>query len=93
MLTGRAALAMPNRPPTGRRARRCAASEAPTSLPQDLEPVLEALFEYRNRVLHSGFEWPPENRAKFENRIKAWPAGWFECATSGDKPCHLLIMS
>jgi hypothetical protein len=55
-------------------------------LPADLEPVLEALFEYRNRMFHNGFEWPPEERAKFENRVKAWPKGWFECATSGDKP-------
>src|SRR3546814_4067767 len=27
-------------------------------LPQDLEPVLQALLGYRNQILHNGLEWP-----------------------------------
>jgi hypothetical protein len=55
-------------------------------LPADLKAVLEALFGYRNKILHNGFEWPVAERESFANRIKSWPAGWFESATSNGQP-------
>ncbi|OYW46421.1 MAG: hypothetical protein B7Z08_01050 [Sphingomonadales bacterium 32-68-7] len=62
------------------------AADLAAHLPADLKPVLEALFGYRNQVLHNGFEWPVEKREAFGNRIKTWPAGWFNSATTGGKP-------
>nr|WP_314444422.1 hypothetical protein [uncultured Sphingomonas sp.] len=55
-------------------------------LPPDTRKVLEALFEYRNGMLHNGFEWPPERREKFAERIRNWDPSWFICAQSGGKP-------
>lgn len=54
-------------------------------LPKDLRKVLDALFGYRNRMLHSGFEWPQPVREAFGHRVKQWPAGWFLCSTTNDK--------
>jgi hypothetical protein len=54
--------------------------------PADLKPALDALFGYRNMMLHNGFEWPPEKRASFGNRVKQWPSDWFGCATTNHKP-------
>ena len=62
------------------------ASKLEPHLPADLKPVLEALFGYRNKVLHNGFEWPIDERESFANRVKTWPAGWFESATSNGRP-------
>jgi hypothetical protein len=55
-------------------------------LPSDTRKVLEALFEYRNGMLHNGFEWPPERRKKFTDRVRSWDASWFISAQSGGKP-------
>lgn len=57
-------------------------------LPSDLQQTLQALFEYRNKMFHLGFEWPINERSRFQKRIKdaGWPSGWFSQATSGDKP-------
>ena len=55
-------------------------------LPYELKPTLEALFEYRNKMFHYGFEWPPNERRKFDNRLSDWPTGWFQKATVGDEP-------
>jgi hypothetical protein len=57
-------------------------------LPRDLKPLLQALFEYRNKMFHCGFEWPIEERTRFDNRIaqSGWPAEWFTWATSGGSP-------
>jgi hypothetical protein len=57
-------------------------------LPRDLQPLLQALFEYRNKMFHCGFEWPIEERARFERRIaqSGWPADWFTRVTSGGSP-------
>lgn len=55
-------------------------------LPADTRKVLEALFEYRNGMLHNGFEWPPERREKFTDRIRNWDTSWFISAVSGGKP-------
>ena len=55
-------------------------------LPQDTRKLLEALFEYRNGMLHNGFEWPLERREKFAQRVLNWNSSWFICATSGERP-------
>lgn len=55
-------------------------------LPDDLETVLKALFDYRNRILHNGFEWPETARSAFGDRARNWPNTWFESATSNGKP-------
>lgn len=57
-------------------------------LPDDLEHVLQALFEYRNKMFHNGFEWPLDERRRFARRIEdaGWPHTWFERATTGDEP-------
>lgn len=57
-------------------------------LPQGYAAGLKALFTYRNKMFHNGFEWPPAERTAFAARIKeeGWPAVWFERATSGGEP-------
>jgi hypothetical protein len=55
-------------------------------MPDDLEPMLEALFEYRNAMFHYGFEWPPIERQKFDIRRAKWPSNWFSVSTSGNQP-------
>lgn len=57
-------------------------------LPSDLKFVLQALFEYRNKMFHCGFEWPIEERQRFAMRIDGsrWPADWFTKATKGGEP-------
>jgi hypothetical protein len=54
-------------------------------LPSDLKPTLEALFAYRNKMFHCGFEWPPEERAKFAKLIseKQWN-DWFKTFDVGN---------
>lgn len=58
-----------------------------THLPQDLKAVLTALFSYRNKVFHHGFEWPTHEREKFWDRIaqEGW-TDWFSCSTSDNRP-------
>ena len=53
-------------------------------LPNNLRPMLEAIFEYRNKMLHCGFEWPPDEIRKFDARRKSWPCAWFEHSSLGD---------
>lgn len=57
-------------------------------LPADYAQVVQALFLYRNRMLHSGFEWPVADRAKFARAIaeQKFPDTWFEHASSNDEP-------
>lgn len=49
-------------------------------MPAHYTRMLGAIFGYRNKMLHHGFEWPPGERAKFETTIvrEGWPANWFE---------------
>ena len=56
-------------------------------LPNDLHTTLSALFAYRNRMFHNGFEWPREECQQFSNRIhnENW-SHWFSRAQSGDRP-------
>lgn len=62
------------------------ASALKPHLPVDLKDVLTALFDYRNRMLHNGFEWPQAQREAFGNRVINWPKNWFVSAISNRKP-------
>lgn len=55
-------------------------------LPDELSPTLEALFRYRNELLHWGFEWPAHTRQQFQDATLQWPEGWFEEATEDSRP-------
>ena len=57
-------------------------------LPADLETTLSALFEYRNKMFHGGFEWSSEELKKFERMLEEdhRPHDWFSMATSDDEP-------
>ena len=64
-----------------------------TYLPDDLSFTLQALFEYRNKMFHCGFEWPIIERRKFDKRIidARWPDDWFSKATSDKEPWAFYI--
>lgn len=55
--------------------------------PDNLDRVLEALFQFRNKMLHNGTEWPVEEREKFEKTINdnKW-SDWFSAAKKGEDP-------
>ena len=57
-------------------------------LPPDLKATLSALFAYRNKMFHLGFEWPMGERLSFEKTIadSKWPKDWFVKSTSGESP-------
>ena len=57
-------------------------------LPAELDSYLEALFIYRNKMFHCGFEWPINERQRFSKTLegKNWPDEWFSSATSGGEP-------
>lgn len=57
-------------------------------LPSNAPQLLAALFGYRNRMFHLGFEWPKDERAKFELMVtqEGWPVTWFDRATSAGEP-------
>ena len=56
--------------------------------PVDYELTLKALFLYRNRLFHHGFEWPEEVVTKFKNYIHrcSWPQEWFDEQLKNDEP-------
>jgi hypothetical protein len=62
-------------------------------LPPDLRRTLGAVFTYRNKMFHLGFEWPMDDREKFRAQIlsEKWPDNWFAWATSDSKPwiCYM----
>lgn len=55
-------------------------------MPSTLEKTLQALFGYRNKMFHFGFEWPVVERCRFKKRIADWPTDWFVQAQSGGEP-------
>jgi hypothetical protein len=63
-------------------------------LPADYGDVLNALFSYRNKMFHWGFEWPKDEREKFERLIvsEGWPSDWFTRSLSGGQT-WILYMS
>jgi hypothetical protein len=62
-------------------------------LPSDLRNTLSAVFAYRNKMFHLGFEWPMAEREKFRAQIviEKWPDHWFAWATSDSDPwvCYM----
>jgi hypothetical protein len=56
-------------------------------LPGDLLPILKAVFRYRNKMFHFGFEWPSRECANFAKDMAAegWGA-WFSSATRDRVP-------
>ena len=60
-------------------------------MPNDFERVVEALFLYRNKVLHCGLEWPPDDRNAFNGRLKEWPVDWFSMVTLNGVPVMFLM--
>ena len=64
-------------------------------LPADLEPTLSALFAYRNKMFHGGFEWSSEELKRFEKRLdeSQWSPHWFSRAISDDKPWMFYMTS
>ncbi|HEY4231995.1 MAG TPA: hypothetical protein VGM76_01085 [Lacipirellulaceae bacterium] len=62
-------------------------------LPVSLEQTLPALFGYRNKMFHCGFEWPVVERERFrQHRIKEkWPVDWFSDAKRNSEPwiCYM----
>ncbi|MFZ3585203.1 hypothetical protein ACOI1H_24175, partial [Loktanella sp. DJP18] len=59
-----------------------------TYLPPGHEPALEALFAFRNNMLHNGFEWPTKKVKLFTKRIasEGWPDDWFSGTDRGEDP-------
>ncbi len=57
-------------------------------LPTDLKQTLKALFGYRNKMFHWGFEWPPEQCKAFAKHVadEQWPSDWFATATHDGNP-------
>ena len=52
--------------------------------PPDFAKVVKALFAYRNRALHNGYEWPTAARDKFaELASKSGWSDWFAWSTIG----------
>ena len=60
-------------------------------MPSDFEQVGDALFLYRNKVLHCGLEWPSDDRNEFNGRRKEWPVDWFSMVTSNGVPVMFLM--
>lgn len=55
-------------------------------LPNDVRHTLQALFVYRNKMFHWGFEWPAQQRENFQKQLTQWPPEWFTLSTKDDKP-------
>ena len=57
-------------------------------LPETWRNVLSALFAYRNRMFHHGFEWPVSERKKFAERLSSgdWQEGWFHHSSNNGEP-------
>jgi len=64
------------------------------ALPNDYQDVFNALFRYRNKVFHHGFEWPMDERKRFKKAVsdENWPETWFTESLSGGEP-WIIYMS
>lgn len=62
-----------------------------TYMPPDFDEVVDALFLYRNKVLHCGLEWPREDLNEFSSRLRKWPADWFSKVTLNDVPAIFMM--
>lgn len=58
------------------------------NLPAGYLKTLRALFAYRNKMFHNGFEWPVGERRAFEKLMidEKWPGGWFAKSEHGSDP-------
>jgi len=56
-------------------------------IPNELLSMLPALYRYRNKMFHFGFEWPARQCMSFSKEItkKGWQP-WFSSATRDDVP-------
>lgn len=56
--------------------------------PADFREVLKALFLYRNKVFHHGFEWPMDERKRFlqTSADENWPSEWFTFSKRNEDP-------
>jgi hypothetical protein len=56
-------------------------------IPEDLLLILPALYRYRNKMFHFGFEWPARECNSFGKEIakEGWQQ-WFSSATRDDVP-------
>lgn len=55
----------------------------------DFKRCLDALFVYRNEMMHNGYEWSEKRREQFKAQIGTsdWK-DWFSCSTRGDEPWY-----
>lgn len=61
-------------------------------LPDQLESVLLAIFSFRNKAMHLGPEWPPDERSKFVSRISKHGWGdWFDWTLSDGAPWIVVV--
>ncbi len=71
----------------------CEAARLQPYLPSDYSLVIYALFEYRHKMFHNGFEWPIEKRVKFHGKMNnsGCPSAWFNNSTWGNTPwvCYI----
>jgi hypothetical protein len=61
-------------------------------LPGDSRPTLKALFIYRNKMFHNGFEWPAKQRRDFKKQVRdnKWD-GWFSYPEKEDAPAMFFM--
>lgn len=55
-------------------------------LPSNMNLILDALFSYRNAVMHNGFDWPEVELENFTSRKNNWPSEWIGVTTSHENP-------
>ncbi|MBP9225574.1 MAG: hypothetical protein KBF76_17005 [Verrucomicrobiales bacterium] len=58
----------------------------------DFTRVLDAIFKYRNQMVHNGYEWSPAERKKFARTIEdeGW-SEWFSISTVDGAPWYFTI--
>jgi hypothetical protein len=63
-----------------------------SSFPSDATHLMNAAFGYRNEMVHNGYEWPLDNRIKFQLRVssESW-SDWFTNATTGSDPWFFTV--
>lgn len=63
-------------------------------MPSDLDRTLRALFEYRNKMLHFGLEWPVAELRRFKRKVESsnWDS-WFDYSTTNDEPTMFHMSS
>ena len=57
-------------------------------MPEGFESTLSALFKYRNKIFHGGFEWSQGRMKDFQKALvkEHWPSGFFSCTKAGGYP-------